>query len=353
MPIHRVWLRASQGNTIDRFVTFLSFALLCPLALRRASSPDIVFVNSTPLIFAPTARIAARLWNAKSILSLSDLWPDSIVDIGMVKEGRVLNSLVKAEKFIYSKFDIVNGVTDGICKVLVEEKEVAADRLTALPNGVDVDQFRPDATSDLPAELAKDLHESSLFVFPGTMGLFNGLDVVIQAMERLSEIRPDIRFAFVGDGSDRSRIESMVNERGLPNVKFFDPVSSDMIAGLLPRITAGVVTLKDMPVTRGARPAKMFPILASARPVIFVGAGEAAELVESGGCGLVVPPADAAGLADAMIRLTDDQLLADELGSRGLEFVRREFSYDALVGSWLSDVCRILEMPEPSIVGSA
>lgn len=340
IPVHRVWLAAAQGSGFRRLLSFATFAALVPLALRRAQRPDVVFVNSSPLTFAPPALRAARRWGATPVLGISDLWPDGLVEIGSIKPGRILDLLLKLEAKMYREFAMMTPVTEGISDVLRRDKNVPESKLAFLPNGVDTGIFHPE---NAPAHLAGVTdHIGPIFLFGGTMGYFQGLDVIIDAMELLRD-RPDIRFAFVGSGNERERIEAEVERRGLGDAIIFrDSVAPSVFAGVLPQACAGIVTLRDIEINRGARPGKTFPIMASGRPVIFSGEGEMAEMIAAADAGLVEQPGDPTALAEAMRHLADDEELANQLGRNGRSLTEDQFGWDALVASWLT---RIRELP--------
>lgn len=342
--VHRVWLAAAQGSGLRRLLSFASFAALLPLAMRRVERPDVVFVNSSPLTFAPVALRAARRWKSTPVLGISDLWPDGLVEIGSLKPGRVLSLFLRLEAKMYREFSIITPVTDGIRATLLQKKNVPASKLAFLPNGVDTELFHPDREV-CRLEGVTD-HPGSVFVFGGTMGYFQGLDVVIDAMEQLRD-RGDIRFAFVGDGNERARLEQEVVRRNLTETVIFrDGLAAAEYAGVLPTIRAGIVTLRDIEINSGARPGKTFPIMAAGRPVIFSGQGEMAEIVSKAGAGIVVAPGDGAALADAMRRLADNETFATELGARGRDLTVERFGWDALVTSWLTTIRQLPELSE-------
>lgn len=343
IPVHRVWLAAAQGSGARRLLSFATFAAMLPLALRRATKPDVVFVNSSPLTFAPVALWAAKRWGAVPVLGVSDLWPDGLVEIGALKPGRVLDLMHRLERKMYADFALMTPVTNGIWDTLEKEKHVPASKLAFLPNGVDTALFRQDQSRvSLPGVTDFD---GSVFAFPGTMGYFQGLDIVLSAMETLRD-REDIRFAFIGDGNERSRLEGEVSDRGLTNVIFRDAVPPEEFAGILPQITAGVVCLRDIQINEGARPGKTFPMMASKVPVVFSGSGEMAKMVADAKCGIVVPPGDADALAMAFRQLADDPGLARQLGENGANLVHSEFSWEPLVRSWLDRVEEVVAETE-------
>jgi glycosyltransferase involved in cell wall biosynthesis len=98
----------------------------------------------------------------------------------------------------------------------------------------------------------------------------------------------------------------------------------------------GLASLVDIPTYEGARPSKLFPALASAKPLLFIGKGEAARLVEHANAGLIVPPGDPQLIADAAAKLAQNPVLCAELGENGRRFVENNLQWSTLVANWLN-----------------
>lgn len=127
---------------------------------------------------------------------------------------------------------------------------------------------------------------------------------------------------------------------GLPNVRFHDFVPPEELPKYLAIARAAIVSQRDVPLFQGNRPAKLFPVMACAKPIIFSGRGEGAELVRSAKAGVVVIPEDPQALADAIGSLSAETSLAAELGSNGRLFVEQNYTWSRLVSRWLADLNR-------------
>jgi glycosyltransferase involved in cell wall biosynthesis len=141
----------------------------------------------------------------------------------------------------------------------------------------------------------------------------------------------------VGGGPERERLRRKAAEQGLTNVIFGESPYDEM-AELYSTAFAAVATLRDVPVAKGMRLSKIFPALSCSVPVIYAGNGEAAELLASQRCGVVVAPEQPAALAQAMRELADDRQRRDRLGAAGRAFVERDYSWSTIVGRWLAEV---------------
>ena len=157
----------------------------------------------------------------------------------------------------------------------------------------------------------------------------HGLESVIEA----ARTSPEIHFVFVGEGA---RKEALQREgEGLANVTFLDGQPRERMPDIYRMADVGLVPLRDLPVFRTVRPSKIFEIYAARRPIVLGVAGEAAELVEESGGGLVVPPEDASALAEALTRLKDDPQLYKERVDSGRRFVEDHYDRERLAERYL------------------
>ncbi|MGE5482441.1 MAG: glycosyltransferase family 4 protein [Bacteroidota bacterium] len=335
--VHRVWLYASVGAGLKRIVNYLSFTATCFWGLLRARRPDYVFVESPPLFLSVPGALAASIWRAPVIFNVADLWPDSVRELGLMREGLALRLADALERWTYRHCDYVNAVTEGIREMLTGKKGVPAAKVLFLPNGVDTETFKP-APADAAIERELGLAGQKLIVYAGTLGYAQGLEVALEAMTRLQVEAPEALLLFIGDGSEKERLVRRTAELGLQNVRFLAPQPPEYVARLYSVAYAGFASLKNLPLFEGARPSKLFPIMAAGKPVVYSGAGEAVRLIKGAQAGLTVAPEDAAALADTLLRLLRSPGLAAELGSNGRAYVETKLSWRMVVEQWLQQL---------------
>ncbi|MFH1731247.1 MAG: glycosyltransferase family 4 protein [Planctomycetota bacterium] len=337
IPVHRVWLYAAMGAGVKRMINYGSFTATALYGLMRAKKPDYVFVESPPLFLSVPAWLASRYWGVPMIFNVADLWPDSIRELGLVREGLFLRVADRLEAWTYRRAAFVNTVTEGIRDTLRDAKHVPARKLLFMPNGVDTELFKPGRRDEaLARELGLDGRK--VILYAGTLGFAQGLDVAVDAMDRLQSDVPDAVLVFLGSGSDKSRLVEEVRSRGIGSVRFLDPVPLESVARMYSIAYAGFASLKDLPLFEGARPSKIFPIMASGKPVVYSGKGEGARLVEKAGAGLVTKPGDADALADAIRFLIHNPEQAEAMGRDARAFVEENCAWPALVRHWLNQL---------------
>ncbi len=180
------WLAANKGR-VRRGFNFLSYLAAAgaagPLLRPRA---DVVIATS-PQFFAGWAGWpVARAHGAPFVLEIRDIWPDSIVAVGALEEGRIIRALGKLERALYDGADHIVAVGDGYRMNMIR-KGVGPSRISVITNGVDVDLFEPrEPDQELRARLGFS-PQTFVVTFAGTIGMASGLEVALGAARRLKD----------------------------------------------------------------------------------------------------------------------------------------------------------------------
>jgi colanic acid biosynthesis glycosyl transferase WcaI len=336
VPVHRVWMYAATGAGIRRLFNYFSFMITAFWGLRKAQKPDYLFVESPPLFLGLTGYWAAKWWKVPFIFNVADLWPDSVKELGLMRDGLVLRLAEKLEAWLYRKADYVTALTNSLHRIIIHDKKVPANKVLLLPNGVDTELFQPlPAEADFRASLGLPPNKR-LILYAGTHGYAHGMEVILEAAELLTDT--DVLFLCVGGGSDKDRIVQLAEQKGLTNVLFWSPKPPELIARLYRLAIAGIVTFRDFPGVGCIRPAKMLPIMAGGKPVLLSSAGEGAQLLADANAGLIVAPGDSDGLAKAVRRLLNDSDYAEQLGRNGRTYAENHLKWSFVVADWLQQL---------------
>jgi glycosyltransferase involved in cell wall biosynthesis len=326
----RTWIYAARGRGMKRLANYFSFVASAALGCAGIRKIDLVFYESLPLFIGLTATMIARRHNAKLVMNVPDLWPDSVRAIApdsLFAKAPFFPAAQRLERWLYRRADLITAVTPGILEALRTTKGINENKLAYLPNGIDPELFaiRP---------FAKAATTPRVFLSIGSHGYAHGLEVILDAAHQL-RAQASILFRFVGDGSTKAKLIAEATRRNLSNVSFHGPVPLTGVADELTACTASLVTLRDDPFYDRTRPARTFPSLACGRPVIFSGRGDFAQMITDQACGKVVAPGDGAALAAAVTAYANSPEEAEADGQRGAAFTHAEHTWDRIVERWL------------------
>lgn len=290
-----------------------------------ASGPvDVVVAETPPLFTAFAGVLYARAKRARLALNISDLWPESAIELGVIGEGRTAGAAHALARLCYRQAALVTAPTKGIVESLHCAPE-AKGKVVQVPPAVDLERFAslPEPTPRAGAPLR--------VLYAGTLGMAQGLSTLVEAAALAGPEVVEVTIA--GEGPDAPLLRRQIATLSLQNVRLLGAVAPTRIPGLYAQADAGIVPLRDRPIFDGALPTKLFEVLAAARPAIVASRGEAATLLHDAEAGLVVAPEDAGALAAAFRRLRADPHETIAMGQRGRLYARR-FDRAAAVGLW-------------------
>jgi glycosyltransferase involved in cell wall biosynthesis len=327
VKIIRSWIFASKAKgKIPQLMVYFSFVFSAIFAgIFRLPRADYLICESPPLFLGFTALILKFFKGSKLVMNISDLWPESAVQLGMIGPGIALSVLEWFEKLLYKKSSIVLCQTEGI----VDGVKKASPKTEAhlFPNGVDLEMFTP-GTKD--AKLAKEFGiEDAEFIvgYGGNHGRSQALSQVLEAADIVQKKNDKIKVLLCGDGPEKDELIVKAEKMKLENLKFIDSQPREKMCEIQALWDIALVPLKNIELFDGARPSKMFELMAGEIPFIFCGKGEGAEVAEDSGCARIVPPEDSAKLAETILELAKlAKSRRDEMGQKGRKFVEGNFN---------------------------
>jgi glycosyltransferase involved in cell wall biosynthesis len=307
---------------VTRILNHLSFALSSLTAIRKSGPTDVIFVESPPLLIGLAALIYTRAKRAPFIFNVSDIWPQSAVELGALRNRLAIRLAEMLELHLYRRAVRVTVVTPGIVERLAT-RGVPREKLYLLTNGVDTDVYRPqEPDTDLAKRLGLD-GRKKIFLYAGTHGLAQGLEVILEAAKNTTN--PEIFYVLAGEGAEKEALMARAKAQGVVNVRFLPNQPKSEMPALLNLAYATIIPLKRLDLFKSALPSKMFESMAVARPIVGALWGEAADLIQTANCGVVVPPEDSDGLRAAVERLAADPALARALGANGRQYAIEHF----------------------------
>lgn len=339
IPVVRMWIwRVPPTKRFWwRLVNYFSFVLTSFLGLRQFDRPDYLLIESPPLFLGITGRFYAKRYHVPYILSVSDLWPESAVALGLVKNPWLIFLTKKLELSLYAHAHYVSTVTEGIRRAVINTHTIDPDRVLFFPNGVDLDRFSRVRPQEALYNKFGGSHKK-IFLYPGTLGYAQGLEVILEAASLLMT-EPDIVFLLVGDGPVKRQLMKQAQVLRLTNVFFEDLQPVEKMPNYFSIAQGVVVPLRKHPLFHGARPSKVFPAWSAKVPIIYVGEGEMADLVVRSGGGVVVPPEDHQALARTVKRLARmDGTQWSQMGQQGWNFVYDHYTWQHITDEWLKGI---------------
>lgn len=353
VKVIRTWLLPFPNRKpFERMLNYLSFCVSAALTGLFLPRPDVVIATSPQLLVGISGWWLARLKRIPFVFEVRDLWPESIVAVGMGDKSSLLYGTLDAiANFLYKNSDRIAVVTPAFKDYLIEHRHVRGDKIFVVQNGVETSLFDPMRAD---GNLKKALGMEGKFVvsYIGTMGMAHGLETILDTAAHLQYSQPEIVFLFVGEGSDKDHIISLATSKRLNNVRFVDGQPRETIPDYICASDLCLVLLKKSDVFKTVIPTKMLEFMACARPVILGVEGQAKQILEEAQAGVSVRPDNDRDFAAAVIRLAKDSQLRLELGRNGRKYVVQNFSRSQTARIYLGLLESLLGQEIPTSVAA-
>ena len=292
-----------------RLLAPLSFAMTsAPLALWHIlrHRPHTVLCIEPTLLAAPFAQLAARMVGAKTVLHVQDLEVDAAFAVGHLSGGRLKRLGLAFERLIVPRFDRVVTISSRMA-VRLSAKGVLPQRLCVVRNWVDLAAIYPlECPSPYRAELGF-AENDFVVLYSGSIGAKQGLSVLMDAAERLSESK-HIRFVIAGEGPAKAALQARYGH--LPAVVFLPFQPQARLNAFL-----NMADLHVLPQEKDAAdlvlPSKLAAMLASGKPVLVTAEPQTELAAFLGPAATLTPPGDVPALADAISRAACGGLASD------------------------------------------
>lgn len=331
-----------SGNGIKRVLNMFSFVsrLYREISmLVRSFTPDIVIASSTyPMDIWPAHRIA-KIFGARLVFEVHDLWPLSPMELGGMSKWHPFIMLVQeAEDYAYRNADVVVSMLPKV-REYMESRGMEPYKLHIVPNGIDPTEWQTN-TPNLQGsakEILSSIRAQGLHIvgYAGTHGVANALDTFLDAAKQMQGEK--VAFVLVGGGPMKAALQKRVQMERLLNVWFVDPVSKSQVPALLQWFDVAYIGWRKQTLYRfGIAPNKLTDYMMAKRPVLHaVDAGN--DPVGEARCGLTVRPEDPLSVANgirSLLALSEEERKA--IGRRGRDYVMKNHTYPVLAKKFLT-----------------
>lgn len=321
VKVYRSWvLPASNSQPKKRMIGFIAFLFSSLFnSFRIKGDFDVIIASSPPITTPLIGWILSKIRRCKFVLEIRDLQPESSEDFGNLNRSLFTKLLKKYMHYMYRKADFIVSVTDGITGFL-KNLGLPDSKLMTVKSGVSSEFINADSNG---IRQKFGWEEKYLIMYAGTLGWAHSLETFIETARQLHS-HSDIYFTFIGDGQKKEVLKGMVRDYGLKNVEFVGVQPLETIPYFLQAGDVLVHSMKDVPVTKGSLPSKLFEYMASGKPILYGATdSEAVRELEKAGGALAFPSEDYNQLTELILKLKSGEIDGPKLGKSYNEHVNR------------------------------
>lgn len=312
------------SSNIKRIFSMLIFMLrVIFFKFSENDKPDIIYGSSPHLFAALGALILAKKNKAKYILEIRDLWPETWVQMKIIKRNGIIHKFfLKLEKYLYKKADSIVFLGENFEYIL--SLGIDKNKVYTVSNGVDLEEFDKNISSPIKLD-----PEKFNITYTGAIGVANNLDELLDLAKLIDN--DAIVFNIVGHGPLKGHLKNRMEKEKILNVKFYKPIDKKFVPSLLKSSDVLIVLLLNIDLYKaGMSLNKVFEYLASSKPILFYG-NTVSDYVARSNSGISVPAGEILKLRDACLKLYNMSIEErEELGRNGRNYVEENFDWKVL-----------------------
>ncbi|MFC6447995.1 glycosyltransferase family 4 protein [Shinella zoogloeoides] len=321
--IHRVWSGNDVARSLfSRALSFLAFSLSSTLALLRLGRCDVIYGSSPPIFPMFPALLWARIRGIRFVLEVCDLWPESAVALGLLRNQFLIAVTAAVERFLYRYSDGIVVLTQGIARRLGERRELRAPVLVARC-AVSLADFQEAAAHRQDIRRQYGWDGKCVVIFAGTLGHAQDIETLLFAAEKLEQ-HETVHFVIIGDGACHALVAAQAATR--KNIELLAPKPKTETLKMLAAADIGLCTLKDVALFNSALPTKLIDYIAAGLGIVAPDFEEITPLMNGSKTQALYRPGDGRSLADAVSTLAEEW--PDESGASRSNDFPEEFTLE-------------------------
>jgi glycosyltransferase involved in cell wall biosynthesis len=335
---------AYNKSFLGRFWGYLSFTLYSTWAgiFKTREKYDLILATSPPLFTGLSAMIISFLKRIPFVFEVRDLWPESAIDAGVLKNKMIIRMSYWLESRIYRRARKINVLTPAFREILIRRKKIFSEKIMYIPNGVDFSLLEAISGTFNTSQFRKDHNlpdDVFLMIYVGAHGVANGLGLILETAKKLRN--DPVFFMLIGTGMEKAKLQEQVVNEDIDNILFLDPVPRSEVYKYILVSDAGISILIKADTFKTIYSNKTFDYMSCKKPILMAIDGISRELVETAESGLYVEPGNAEDFTEKIRFYLRNRTLAKKHGENGYTFVKKHFNRKDLALEYLEELEKI------------
>ena len=321
--------RISNVNFVRRGIGEFLMPFTMLLSLMNSKFPtskvDLVVWYSPSIFFGPLVWFLKLRSSCKGYLILRDIFPEWLIDLGIMKKGVVYYFFRAVARFQYSVADCIGVQTHSNLAYFKKWLDSSQKLVHVLDNWLS--ENRRDCEN---YPLVDRLFPGrKICVYIGNMGIAQGMDILIDLADELRD-RTDVGFLFVGRGTEKERLTKLSQKKSLNNIVFHNEIDFDAIPGLLKTCSIGLIALDPKHKSHNI-PGKFLSYIQAGLPVLarINHNTDLEHLIRREALGEVYTGDDAKPFSICAMKLLDSESSLKYMRTNGKAYFRANYSVSA------------------------
>jgi glycosyltransferase involved in cell wall biosynthesis len=310
----------SNISIILSYITFFTNSFFYTFYNFLFKKSDFLFIFCpSPILTAIPGVILGKIFKRKIILWVLDLWPNTVIDLHIVKNKFIIKIFNFLVKYIYNNSDLILAQSNSFVN---EIKKITNSKCIYFPSW-------PETNIHLEVKRCKEMHKDRRIkiLFAGNIGEAQAFDSIINCANILKE-KKIAKWIVVGDGRWKKKLENLIFKNNLEkDFQIIKRVPQEKVGSLLNNADLLLVTLKKNATFKKTIPGKLPTYMSAGKPVLGMISGEANKIIKEARCGFACEADDYKKLSKLILNFSKlTTLKKKKLGKQGLNYVKKNFN---------------------------
>ncbi len=312
-----------------------------------AKDIDIYYSGSTPPINGITMSVLRKIKKYRIVYNLQDIFPDSLVSAGMTKKGSVIWRIGRVvENITYRAADKIIVISEDFKKNIMA-KGVPEEKIEVVYNWIDENEVVNIERRNNKLFDKYNLDQDKFYIcYSGNIGHSQNIEMLVDAAEKLSS-NPDIMFVIIGEGACKEKLNNLIAEKMLSNIKVLPFQDYSDISHVFSLGDCGLVISKKG-IGEASVPSKTWSIMSAQRAVLasFDKGTDLDKIITQNNCGICVDADDSDALVSAINCMYANKKEVEEMGKNGREYILENLTKDKGTGKIINVLKSVYEKQE-------
>lgn len=308
--------------------------------------PHVLHAHSPVLNAIPALRVGRRL-GIPVVYEVRSFWEDAAVDHGTTTEGSPRYRFSRwLECYALKRADAVTTICDGLRQDIIA-RGIPAEKVTVIPNAVDVDEFHLGGQADEALRKSLGLEGKVVIGFIGSFYAYEGLDLLIGTLPQVLQRAPHVRVLLVGGGPQEKALKRQAEELGVADkVVFAGRVPHTEVKCYYDLVDLLAYPRHSMRLTELVTPLKPLEAMAQGKILIASDVGGHRELIRDGETGILFKAGDPLAFTGKVVDTLAHPARWQVMRAAGRRFVETERTWSGSVMRYQPIYDRLVGGPE-------
>lgn len=295
---------------------------------------DLILFKTPPITLNSTIKYAKKKFNAKTYLSLKDIFPQNAVDLNMFsKRGLIYRYFRVKEKRLYKISDYIGAMSKGNLEYILNNNKIDKNKLEINPNSIEITKNTKQTIEQRNSILKQYSLPTNkrLFIYGGNLGAPQGMDYILNVIKENES--SDNHIVIVGDGTEKNKLINYIKNHNIVNTTFINKLNKEDYDELLKACDVGLIFL-DKRFTIPNIPSRLLSYLDYNKPVIAATDvnTDLKDIIEEGNFGYWCESENPNDMIDLFEKIKENDNI-NVLGNNGRNYL--EENYDVKISAKL------------------